>query len=93
MSITAIVKNYERFLQPKWALAPAGTGFSVQKPSLNSSMNTTYRLGTSWLCAIWQLANILCQQPGSNEESTRERNNDQAASMRWKKLLPRMNTD
>jgi hypothetical protein len=38
MSITAIVKDYERFLQPLRALALAGTSLSVQKPSLNSSM-------------------------------------------------------
>jgi hypothetical protein len=37
MSITAIVKDYERFPQPAcWAFAMAGKSFSVQKLSSNS---------------------------------------------------------
>jgi tellurite resistance protein TehA-like permease len=62
MSITAIVKDYECFLQPLWALALAGTELFRAKTFIKflKGIQLTGPV-PSWLCAIWQLANILCQ--------------------------------
>jgi hypothetical protein len=56
-------------LQPFWALALAGTSFSVQNLYQMPQWDITYRLGAGWLCAIWQSANILCQWLCLSKES------------------------
>jgi hypothetical protein len=50
-------------------LALAGTSFSVQNLYQIPQGHTTYRPGSGWLCAIWQLATILCQWLYLSKES------------------------